>query len=101
MGQLRVNPDLPNARPNARHRLPIVGVEALLDPAKLEASAAPCIRRKRSEVAPRAPEPQEWLIRHDSLCKFLYILSTRRRPESCDAHAEPRCCPEDRETEVR
>ena len=33
---------------------------------------------KRASVAPCAPEPDERLVRHDPLCKFLYILSTRR-----------------------
>jgi hypothetical protein len=72
-----VNPDLSNPGPHAGHRLPVIGIEALLDPSELKPGAPPRHGRKRAEVAPGASEPHDWLITHGRLCKLLYIVSTR------------------------
>lgn len=66
--------------PDVCHRLPVVGVEPLLHLSKLEPTATPRSRRECADVAPCGPEPDERLVRHDQLCKFLYILSTRAVP---------------------
>jgi len=97
--ELRLNPDLSNAWADTGHRLPIFWVESSLDPAELEAAAATGDGGKRPDVATGTPEPRQRLVRHSSLCKYLYILSTgvaeRRtigeldvsaiRPEDCHA----------------
>ena len=58
-----VNPNLTNARSDRLHGLPIVWFESLLDAPELETSQPPCERRKRSEVTPRAAEPDERFVR--------------------------------------
>jgi hypothetical protein len=74
--ELRLNPDFSNAWADTGHRLPIFWVESSLDPTELEAAAATGDGGKRPDVATRTPEPRQRLVRHGSLCKYLYILST-------------------------
>jgi len=77
-------------RSHARHRLPVVRIEPLLHPSKLQPASAPRICRKRPDVAARAPDPDERLVRHDSLYKYLYILPTLAALHALDAHATTR-----------
>lgn len=96
----RLNPDLSNAWADTGHRLPIFWVEPSLDPGELEAAAATGAGGKRPDVATRTPEPR--LIRHSSLYKFLYILSTRQRLEDLRPCANAQSGrSEDRATTVR
>lgn len=100
--EFRLNPDLSNAWADTGHRLPIFWVESSLDPTELEAAAATGAGGKRPDVATRTPEPRQRLGRHSSLCKFLYILSTRQRLADlrpCADAQSGRC--DDREATVR
>src|SRR3989442_4683818 len=47
------DPDLSDARPYGRHRLPVVRVESLLHTTQLEASQSPWVSWKSSQVTPR------------------------------------------------
>lgn len=72
MRQVRLDPDLSHARSDAGHRFPIVRIEALLHLPELKPSPAPCGIGKCLEIAPCTAQPNERLIRHESVCKFLY-----------------------------
>jgi hypothetical protein len=48
--QSGVDANLPNARPNRPHRLPIRWVKALLDPPKLEPGESPRVAREGANV---------------------------------------------------
>ena len=79
MRQFSLDANLSHARPDARHRLPVVRVQRLLNLAKLESAAASRISGKRADIASGASEPDKRLLRHESICQFLYIRATRRR----------------------
>ncbi len=72
-----VDPDLLNTRTNVRHRLPVVRFKALLHTAELKAGNAASIRRKSPHVASRGTKPEKGLVRHNSICKYFYWLSSR------------------------
>jgi hypothetical protein len=78
-----VDADFLNAGSDGGHRLPVVGFKPLLDAPQLKARNSSRIRRESLEVASRRSEPKQRLIRHRSICKYWYILSSpnlRRRP---------------------
>ena len=74
--EFRLNPELSNAWADTGRRLPIFWVESSLDPTELEPAAATGNGGTRPDVVTRTPEPSQRLVRHNSLCKYLYILST-------------------------
>jgi len=59
-----VNADLPDARPNDGHRLPVERVQPLLDTSKLKACESPGVSRESPKVVPRGSKPQERLVSH-------------------------------------
>jgi hypothetical protein len=64
MRALDVEPNLPDTGADARHRLPVVRIEALLDASKLKPSDPSDDRRETPEVGPRRSDPHEWLLTH-------------------------------------
>jgi len=59
-----VDPDLPDARSNSRHRLPVQWVQSLLDTPKLKAGQSSRVSRESPNVAARRAQPLQHLIRH-------------------------------------
>jgi hypothetical protein len=81
VGPSDVKPDLTNAGSNRLHGFPIVWFKSLLKAPKLEARQPSYEDGKRSDVTPRAAEPDERFVRHSSrltVYKFLYDASRSR-----------------------
>jgi hypothetical protein len=78
MLQTRMNSYLTNAKPDARHGLPVVWIQTPLSPPQLKASHPARLRRKRPNTASRVSNPDERLHRHKALYNILYLRSTQK-----------------------
>src|SRR5881396_3012300 len=72
----RVDPDLLYARPDARHRLPIVRLQAALHSPELESGNLSCGVWKAPDLVSGVPEPDQRLFGHGPLYKNLDVAST-------------------------
>ena len=72
----RSNSDLSHAGTNVTHRFPIVRIESLLNPAELKADEPACIRGESFHIVTRGSGPKNRFVRHVSICKYSYILSS-------------------------
>jgi len=70
------DPNLPNTGADSSQRLPVIGLEALLNSTQLEAGDPPGEAWKRPQVRTGRPKPEHPFIGHDSLCKYSYNMST-------------------------
>src|SRR3990172_6830442 len=73
-----VNPDLLHALPHARHRLPIVRLQAALYPPQLEPGNLPSAVREAPDRFSGIPEPDQGLVGHGPIYKKLDATSTSR-----------------------
>ena len=71
-----VDANLPNTGPNSGHRLPVVRLKPLLDTPQLEPGDAVYVRRKSLEIVPGRSEPKQKVVRHGSIYKYWYTLSS-------------------------
>ena len=71
---LIANPDLPHARPDCIHRLPVIGVKTLLDLEELEACFAPGVRWEVLQAAAgtAAKLDRSDGSKHESVYKILH-----------------------------
>jgi len=96
MLRLCVDPDLPDAWPHSRHRLPVRRVKSLLDASQLKAGQSSRVSRKGPNVAARRTQPPQYLVGHLRICKYGYILSSLNRlhrmtsPLSCGSRRADR-----------
>jgi hypothetical protein len=65
-----VDTDLLHTGPNCGHRLPVIRLKPLLDPAQLEPGDTPCVLRESPEVNLGRPEPNQRLVHHDIICGY-------------------------------
>ena len=70
------NSDLSHAVTNVIHRFPIVRITSLLNPAELKADDPACISGKSFHIVTCGSEPENRFVRHVSICKYSYILSS-------------------------
>jgi len=70
------DPNLPDAGSDDCHRLPVVGLQALLNATQLKAGEPPGQARKPPQIGAGRAKPEDPLVGHGSLCKYLYIMST-------------------------
>jgi len=74
----RVDPNLPDSRPDGWHVFRIQRLQALLDTAKLKPSQSPGSPGKSANVPARAAEPLEPLVGHGSIYKYSYVRSSAK-----------------------
>ena len=74
--------NLPSTGSDRRYRLPVIRFKPLLDTPQLESRDAACVRRKSFEIVPGRPEPKQKLVRHGSICKYWYTLSSLKLNEA-------------------
>jgi len=79
-----VDTNLPNTGSNGGHRLPVVRFKPLLDTPQLEPGDAASVRRKSFEIVPGRSEPKQSLVRHGSIYKYWYMLSSLKLKELGD-----------------
>jgi hypothetical protein len=76
-----VNANLSDARAHPRHGLPVVGFESPLYSSELKPCHPSGIRRERPEIVTRTPEPQQGLVGHGLIYKYLHdgaiVVDTR------------------------
>ncbi len=72
-----VYPNLVHASGYGRHRLPIIGHQALLNSPQLISGGAFGFDWKRSDIIERRPEPGERLLGHGRLYTYLYTAARR------------------------
>jgi len=77
-----VNAYLGNARSHARHRPPVVRLQLLLNPSKLEACKPSSICGKGPDIVAARSKPHQRPIAHDPVCNYLHIGSSRLWHES-------------------
>jgi len=70
--QRRADPDLPNAWPDATHRLPVCWAQSLLDTPKLKPGESPRVSREGPNVLSCRAQPLQRLVGHRSVCKYTY-----------------------------
>src|SRR5262249_37691103 len=87
---LGMDANLLHAEPDARHRLPVVGLEPLLHPPELKPGDHPDVVAEAPERVPGVREPDQGLGAHGSVYKNLYIRGNRARG---DPHATGRVRP--------
>ena len=73
-----MNPDFPHSRTDRRNWLPVRGIEALLDTAKLEAGVTARIRRECPNIAAARTEPVDRFLLDNYIYKFLYLRSSSK-----------------------
>jgi hypothetical protein len=83
-----VETNLPNTGSDSGHRLPVVRFKPLLDTPQLEAGDAARGRGKRLEIVAGGSEPKQRLVRHGSLYKYWYALSSQTLTEIANYRLE-------------
>jgi hypothetical protein len=81
MCETGVDTNLPNTGSDRGHRLPVVRFKPLLDTPKLKPRDAAGVSRKSFEIVPGRSEPKQRLVRHGSICKYWYTLSSLKLNE--------------------
>jgi hypothetical protein len=72
----RPDSNLPDGGCDGSHRLPVVGLQALLNSTQLKAGDSPGEARELPQVAAGRAKPDNPLVGHAVLCKYSYIMST-------------------------
>ena len=74
MRTLNLDSDLANAGAHFWHRLPIERVESLLNSSQLKASQTTNRRRERANITSRRSEPDQGLVGHVSIIRFIQVF---------------------------
>jgi hypothetical protein len=68
---------LVNARANAGHGFPVMGLQPVLNQVELVSGSTAGIFREPSEILEGRPYPEDRLFGHGAIYKILYTMSTR------------------------